>query len=380
MELTTKDLEKLISLHINDEKYNIYLLTCAKEDYKKSLDLEYQQYINNFKKLPHDKQWEEKIKYIKQKNNLNYDNGMLNWNEIDEKKHIDKYISEKNIELKKSFIDLEFNTISLYKNITYQLVIDNMHLNWDWVCISGHKNITYEMIITNTTIPWEYHGILSNKNIKFDDLIEYVINKKCLNKNNFVNELKLLEETELLTNESPTLITLMMNKGVTINDIKKYNEINWNYNLLSSNCNIPWNFVLENIDENWNFNMLFSRPTNTWKDIKEMGKIIFADFNNENILSNFDKTTIGFISKNQNITWDIINDNLHENWDWDSVLINPNTTMKIINNNPDKPWNKSKLYYNNKITLEELEINNIKLSEFQKYEKIFGFCSDCFDF
>jgi hypothetical protein len=348
--ITSKDLEKLISLKLSDDEFIKYLTS------------------------------QGKISYIEQMNNPMYNNGMSNYNETDEQEYIKTYISENYLKNKEFFYELTFNEISLYNNITFQLVTDNIHLNWDFVCISGHKNITYDIIKNNNNIPWNYEGILSNKNINFDELVEYVISTNRLDKNNWVNEIKELEKGKYLNNESPTLRTLMMNKGVTENDIRKYKEIEWNYNLLSSNCNISWEFVLENIDYKWNFAMLFSRPTNTWEKIKEMGKLISEDFDEKNILDNFDERTIQFISSNPNITWNIINANLHESWNWCMVTINPNITMKIINDNPDKPWNKCNIYKNNSITLEELNNNNIVISELETYEKIFGFSGDCFDF
>jgi len=236
------------------------------------------------------------------------------------------------------------------------------------------------MIKNNKKIPWDYDGILTNKNIKFDELVEYIIEKNNLNKNDWINEIKQNEKGQLFTNESPTLRTLMWNRGITVNDIKKYKEIDWCYDLLSSNCNMSWDFVMENIDKNWDWQMLFSRPTNTWDEIKNFGSLIFEDFDENNILNNFNKSTVMWISQNPNISWDIISNNLHEKWNWDSVTINPNITMKIINDNPDKLWNKNVMYENKNISFEDLRNNNIEITEFQKYEKMFGFHGDCFDF
>ena len=51
-----------------------------------------------------------------------------------------------------------------------------------------------------------------------------------------------------------------------------------------------------------------------------------------------------YISKNPNITWDIIHmNNPDKDWDWDYISINPNITWDIIQNNPDKDWNWSNL-------------------------------------
>lgn len=379
MEVSTIDLEKLISLELNDEKYIDYLTFMAEDSYIKSLDTNYQKYLKNCLELSGDKLVKEKYRYLNEKSSENYNDGMANFNVIEKKEYVEKYISQNYQNHKNNFITIGYNSISLYNNITYQLVIDNINLNWDWCCISGHINITYDIIKKNNNIQWDYDGILSNKNIKFDELVKYIIEKNNLSENNWINEIKEIEKGKLLYDESITLHIIMQNKGITENDIKKYNEINWSYKLLSSNCNISWKFVLDNFDCEWDFNMLFSRPVNTWEQIKSMGKIIFEDFDETNILSNFDKKTIGFISKNPNITWDIIENNLHEMWDWNMISINPNISMKIINDNPDKQWDKNNIYKNKSISIEELENNNIVITELEKMKKKFGFHMNLFD-
>ena len=42
-----------------------------------------------------------------------------------------------------------------------------------------------------------------------------------------------------------------------------------------------------------------------------------------------------WISRNTNITWDIIKANPDIPWDWEGISWNPNITMDIIRDNPD---------------------------------------------
>lgn len=380
MDLTSKDLEKLVSFYLSDDKYNEYVLALAKRDYVESLDLEYQAYVENFKKSPADEKYEVKKKYMELRSNPGYDDGMKNWNEIGEQTHVEKYIALKNDELKKTFTELQFNIISLYNNITLQLVIDNLHLDWDWCAISGHNNVSFEMIKNNDKIPWDYTGILSNNNIGFDELVEYVIKFNNLDKTDWVDKIIQMEKGQSTDGRSQTLNTLVQNKGVKCQDIIKYKELPWDYYSQSFNCNITWDFMLENFDEDWYWDGLFSRPTNSWDDIKKYGSIFLEDWDGNNVLDNFDESTVNYISKNPNITWDIIANNMHENWDWSGVTVNPNITMKIINDNPSMPWDKNLMYKNKSISVEDLVNNDIVISEFQKYEKMFGFQMNCFDF
>lgn len=382
MEVVINSLKKCINLQVNDEKYDEYLETQGKRKYKESLDDNLMKYYENVKKLENNKdKWEEKIRYLKSKKEADYDNGENKYNEEEEKEFIirykEKYINDE--ERKRQFKELECNCISLFNNITLEVIKELTDIEWDWVCISGHNNITLEMIKENPDLPWDYKGIISNKNIKFDDLKKYVIEENKLNELNWIEEIKEKEKEKLLTGESPTLTTLMMNKGVKEEDIIKNPEIDWCYQWLSMNCNISLDFVLKNLELDWDIDLLFSRPTTTWDEIKN-GDLFYEDYDKENLLSNFSERTIRQISKNKNITWEIILNNLHENWDWDYVTMNPNVTFEIINNNPDKKWNKKLLYKNENISIEELKENNIEITEEEEIEKLLGFQMTGYDF
>ena len=45
------------------------------------------------------------------------------------------------------------------------------------------------------------------------------------------------------------------------------------------------------------------------------------------------------ITRNPNITWEIIQANPNEDWDWDYVSMNPNITWEIIQANHNEKWN-----------------------------------------
>jgi hypothetical protein len=45
------------------------------------------------------------------------------------------------------------------------------------------------------------------------------------------------------------------------------------------------------------------------------------------------------VSKNPNVTWSIVKDNLSYNWDWANLSRNPSIKWSDIKSNPDAPWN-----------------------------------------
>lgn len=44
------------------------------------------------------------------------------------------------------------------------------------------------------------------------------------------------------------------------------------------------------------------------------------------------------LSRNENITWDIVQGNPEKPWNWYGLSMNPNITIEIIMKNLDKPW------------------------------------------
>jgi hypothetical protein len=52
------------------------------------------------------------------------------------------------------------------------------------------------------------------------------------------------------------------------------------------------------------------------------------------------------LSRNPNITWDIIQANLDKPWNFEWLSKNPNITWEIVQANPDKHWSYSMLSQN----------------------------------
>jgi hypothetical protein len=87
-----------------------------------------------------------------------------------------------------------------------------------------------------------------------------------------------------------------------------------------------------------------SRYGNTAKKLQEQRKRYQDEWSkyywNEFVLKNPDKHwDWGWLSRNPNITWEIVEANPDKPWDWNGLSINPNFSWDIVNANPDKPWN-----------------------------------------
>ena len=83
-----------------------------------------------------------------------------------------------------------------------------------------------------------------------------------------------------------------------------------------------------------------------------------------------------FISKNKNITWEIINDNPFafpkRKWKWFYISQNPNLTWEIIKNNPQEKWawkkiTENSMKYGKKKWIDELRLKIIKALQIQRH-------------
>jgi hypothetical protein len=63
------------------------------------------------------------------------------------------------------------------------------------------------------------------------------------------------------------------------------------------------------------------------------------------------------LSRNPNITWEIVQANPDKPWDFVWLSANPNITWEIVQSNPDKPWNYDALSTNLNITWEIVQSN-----------------------
>ena len=70
------------------------------------------------------------------------------------------------------------------------------------------------------------------------------------------------------------------------------------------------------------------------------------------------------LSKNPNITWDIVEANPNKPWCYNYLSKNPNITLDIVGANPDCPWNYNYLSSNPNITWDIVEDYKHKQSDY----------------
>ena len=120
------------------------------------------------------------------------------------------------------------------------------------------------------------------------------------------------------------------------------NNFIWNFDGLSSNKNITWDIIEENLNLPWNWTILSGKHYITWNIVKNNSSKPW-DFN--------------ILSSNKNITWDIVKNNPSEPWNYDNLSSNLSITWDDIKNNPSKPWNYKILSKRKDLTFDVINNN-----------------------
>jgi hypothetical protein len=170
---------------------------------------------------------------------------------------------------------------------------------WCWNKLTINPSITMEIVFSNLHLPWSWHVLVVNPNITW----HYY--QKLLQIYELINKIRaLITKIELLKRlrQSTTDIFHLQIKSIR-KKIKFINPDNIicgcnndtlhqsSYDIQFLSLYMPWDVILENIEEKWN-----------WHNV----------------------------SKNKNITWDIIQLNPYIPWDYYGIIQNPNITADIL--------------------------------------------------
>jgi len=126
----------------------------------------------------------------------------------------------------------------------------------------------------------------------------------------------------------------------------------WNFYKLSTNPNLTFEFVKNNLRHAWDWTAISKHSNITWDIVCENPRLPWS-FNS--------------LSVNPNITFEIIIRNPEYNWSFYWFSLNVNCSWKIVHENPNIPWNYSMLSYNTMLTSKTQYIMNRARHFFMKY-------------
>lgn len=215
--------------------------------------------------------------------------------------------------------------ISLNENLEWNLIqkIDYNILNW--MVLSKHKNITLDILLNNINYPWNWYFISFNPNLTLEFIKENI-------------------------NLPWDFNTLSRNKVITWNFVKSNENLDWNWFELSSHPNIKIENIKENTQYNWSWDRVSQNPNLKPIHIINYKKcqwnwyyislyIKYLTSKHLHLCDSFIKKNIkwNILSKNTNIIPEIISDNINEDWDWREL--SKHIDKQFISKNIKYPWN-----------------------------------------
>ncbi len=262
----------------------------------------------------------------------------------------DQFIQEKNKIILENYIKFqnkwEYDSLSHNPNFIFDIIKYDPDKPYNYSNISEHQNITWDHIKTYSNLKWNWYNILNNPNIT-REIIEAnlsLFENNCINihdvkkplDNNYLN---------IIENDNLTLwYKLSCHEDLNIDILNRFKNKNLSWYIISSNKNFSWDDICQN-NLPWDIQGLCNNPNVKWKHF-----ITIPNY----------KMYIPFYSKNINITFDIVKNNLNLNWSWRHLSMHPNITWKNIEENLHLPWQTKYIWKNPNINWKIIQnINNI---------------------
>ena len=129
---------------------------------------------------------------------------------------------------------------------------------------------------------------------------------------------------------------LSMNPNISLTFIESNPQFSWNYYFISSHPKLTVEFIKKNIN--------IHSKINKW-NMKKLASNKYLSI--EYILNEIDPKywSMSKLSCNRTLTMDIINKNLHIDWHWHNLTLNPSISVNDISSNSSLPWEVRHIMY-----------------------------------
>lgn len=178
-----------------------------------------------------------------------------------------------------------FQEISVNHTLTSEFLIKYIDQDWDWVALSKNKNLNFDKLIGLVPLNWHWRRLSENTSLT-KNFVRYYYNYFYTHKvlhNIYQNKIIPFEEIladsfwpdnlyltsyhpeitadYVLKQESISEISiqnLSANLGLRVPDLQKLldNNIELDFELLSRNPNLSFNFILKYKDKKWDYDLL----------------------------------------------------------------------------------------------------------------------------
>ena len=127
---------------------------------------------------------------------------------------------------------LDINELSGNLNVKLNFILTNSHIKWNMYKICRRADITIDIVLLYPYIKWDISNLMTNKNITLDHIkntphLNWDMNRIYTNPNITYNDIVNNHNDNKLY-----MIDLSKNMNITLDIIKKYNDIEIFFNIL----------------------------------------------------------------------------------------------------------------------------------------------------
>lgn len=202
------------------------------------------------------------------------------------------------------YLPWDWTEVSRTIHLPFYFVQRNIGYGWDWEHISLRvQHASY--VLLNPDYPWNYRTMSYNYNFGQGDLVQFFENP-YFNTNKFIWS------------------CVSLNPNVTLNLVRRFMHLPWNWKRLSSNYGVKMADILKFPDlfDKWHWNRLSARAP------------MWAVLNSPGLPWRWKQ-----VSANKNITMHLVEANMDKPWNWKSLSKNTNIKFEHVVKHLDKPWN-----------------------------------------
>lgn len=233
-----------------------------------------------------------------------------------------------------------YTTLSYNPNLTFDFVLNNLTLKFDWCDLSINDNISFEQIKSHPQLSWSYRHVSSREDVDINFVRQNLEFKWDWE---FLSTKQNIKVIELNPDLPWNMFSLSNNRTLTFEFIQKHPEIPifpYHYSL-SMNIQEIDKMIINNMEVNYDELSLNQTLTSTF------------------ILKHSDKPWVfERLSNNDNLDFDLLV-GLSEDWNWEELAKNYKLTRKFllyhINHfNTDEQW--TEIYKNSIVSLTDLDL------------------------
>jgi hypothetical protein len=279
--------------------------------------------------------------------------------------------------------------VNFYSNIVSDATTEDIEDEWYKIVLPQFKELIGQIKITDEELKQYTINILKKVNNDYAKIVIYLLENNKIEDIRSIDHLLLenanldidvvIELSKYWITKNPNNIEMLSNflssnKGIKVKDIEKHPEIKWNYDLLSENPNMTWDFIFNTLYKNvTNSAVMYYLYEQKWKNPDLTDKEIYAQYNEientkevkkyellekkywrHHIFGTSNTWDFKKLSSNPNIPFEVIKE---LPFLWNYTLLSENTviTPQIIRDNPDIPWNYNYLMRNPNFKYDDLK-------------------------